>query len=194
VSKVHTKPIKRPRKGFKQREQGTTESCPGLAHRTVGCATGHCPVHQGTPSWTHHLREFLKALRYNSPDCPVHHWTVSGAPRKSNSELASFGNPLRYNSPDMSGAHQTVRWASGATATSRATIDSNALNARLRAQRTEHARVAHRTVYRTCPVYHRTARRAHKTELQRSKPNCQVTWLAHRTVRCAMRQQPPPNG
>jgi hypothetical protein len=100
VSKVHTKPIKRPRKGFKQREQGTTEGCPGLAHRTVRCATGQCPVHQGTPSQTLHLREFSEALRYNSPDCPVYHRTVSGAPRESDSELASFGNPLRYNSPD----------------------------------------------------------------------------------------------
>jgi hypothetical protein len=72
----------------------------------------------------------------------VHHRTVSGAPRESNSELASFGNPLRYNSPDclvshqtLSGAHRTVRCDSGATATSRATVDCNALNARLRAQR-----------------------------------------------------------
>jgi hypothetical protein len=72
----------------------------------------------------------------------VHHRTVSGAPRKSDSELASFGNPLRYNSPDcpvshrtVSGAHRTVRCDSGATAISRATVDCNALNARLRAQR-----------------------------------------------------------
>jgi hypothetical protein len=43
-------------------------------------------------------------------------------------------------------------------------------------------RVAHRTVYRTCPVRHRIARRAHKTELQRSEPNGLVTWLAHQTV------------
>jgi hypothetical protein len=70
------------------------------------------------------------------------HQTVSGAPRESNSELASFGNPLRYNSPDcpvshrtVSDAHQTVRCDSGATATSRATVDCNALNARLHAQR-----------------------------------------------------------
>jgi hypothetical protein len=182
VPKVHTKPIKRPRNGFKQREQGTTEGCLGLVHRTVRCATGQCPVHQGTPSQTLHLREFSEALRYNSPDCPVHHRTVSGAPRKSGSELASFGNSLRYNSPDMSGAHRTIQWASGATTTSRAMVDCNALNARLRAQRTKHARVAHRTVYRTCPVRHRTARQAHKTELQWSEPNGQVTWLAHRTV------------
>jgi hypothetical protein len=54
--------------------------------------------------------------------------------------------------------HRTVRCASGATATSRATVDCNAFNARLRAQRSEHAQLAHRTVYRTCPVHHRTAR------------------------------------
>jgi hypothetical protein len=74
--------------------------CPGLAHRTVRCTTGQCPVHQGTRRPTLHLREFFRGLRYNSPDCPVHHRTVSGAPRKSGSELTSFGNPLHYNSPD----------------------------------------------------------------------------------------------
>jgi hypothetical protein len=138
-------------------------------------------VHQGTPSQTSHLREFSEALRYNSTDCPVHHRTVSGAPEESDSELASFGS-LRYNSPDMSGAHRTVRWASRATATSRQRSTANALNARQRAQKSEHARVAHRTVYRTCPVHHRIARWAHTSELQRSEPNGLVTWLAHRTV------------
>jgi hypothetical protein len=65
----------------------------------------------------------------------VHHRTVSSAPRKSGSELASFGNPVRYNSPDCPVSHRTVWCDSGATATSRATVDCNALNARLRAQR-----------------------------------------------------------
>jgi hypothetical protein len=69
-----------------------------------------------------------------------------------------------------------------ATATSRATVDCNALNARLRAQRTEDAQLAHWTVYRTCPVHHRIAQRPHKSELQRSNPNGSLTWLAHRTV------------
>jgi hypothetical protein len=72
----------------------------------------------------------------------VHHRTVSSAPRKSNSELASFRNSLRYNSPDclvshrtVSDAHRTVWCDSGATTTSHATVDCNALNARLHAQR-----------------------------------------------------------
>jgi hypothetical protein len=92
-----------------QREQGIIEGSPGLAHRTVRCATGQCPVHQGTPSQTLHLREFSEALRYNSPDMSGAHRTVSGAPEESDSELTSFGNSLRYNSPDMSGVHRTVR-------------------------------------------------------------------------------------
>jgi hypothetical protein len=63
-----------------------------------------------------------------------------------------------------------------------ATLDCNALNARLRAQRSEDVQLAHRTVYRTCPVHHRTAQRPHTSELQRSNPNGLLTWLAHRTV------------
>jgi hypothetical protein len=42
--------------------------------------------------------------------------------------------------------------------------------------------LAHRTVYRTCPMHHRTAQRPHLSELQRSNPNGLPAWLAHRTV------------
>jgi hypothetical protein len=118
---------------------------------------------------------------------------LSGAPTDSvrctralKAELLTFGK-MEGRSAII---HRTVRCASEATATSRATVDCNAFNARLRAQRSEHAQLAHRTVYRTCPVHHRTAQRPHLSELQRSNPNGWLTWLAHRTVRCAMRQQP----
>jgi hypothetical protein len=50
------------------------------------------------------------------------------------------------------------------------------------APESEHAQLAHRTVYSTCPVHHRTAHRPHKSELQRSNPNGLLTWLAQRTV------------
>jgi hypothetical protein len=59
------------------------------------------------------------------------------------------------------------------------------------AQKLEHPPETHQTVHRTCPVRHRTVRCHKKTKLQRSNPNGWVTWLAHRTVRCAHRQQPP---
>jgi hypothetical protein len=60
--------------------------------------------------------------------------------------------------------------------------------------------MAHWTVYRTCPVHHRTVRWPRRQKLQRSNPNDRVTWQAHRTVsggapdnvRCAIRQQPSP--
>jgi hypothetical protein len=59
---------------------------------------------------------------------------------------------------------------------------ATAFNALQYAQKSEHVRVAHQTVYRTCPVHHRTTQRPHKSELQRSNPNGLLTWLAHRTV------------
>jgi hypothetical protein len=101
----------------------------------------------------------------------VHHRTLSGALRSSDSELASFRNSLRYNSPDMSDAHRTVRCDGGATATSRQRSPAEAFNARQSAQKSG-----------TCETAHRTARRAHSLELQRSNPNGRVTWLAHRTL------------
>jgi hypothetical protein len=59
---------------------------------------------------------------------------------------------------------------------------ATAFNALQCAPESEHAQLAYQTVYRTCPVHHRTAQRPHKSELQRSNPNGLLTWLAHRTV------------
>jgi hypothetical protein len=78
--------------------------------------------------------------------------------------------------------HRTVRCASGATTTSRQRSTTTAFNALQCAPESEHAQLAHRTVYRTYPVHHRTTQRPHQSELQRSNPNDRVTWLAHRTV------------
>jgi hypothetical protein len=85
-------------------------------------------------------------------------------------------------------SHRTVRCASGATATSRQRSTATALNALQCVPESKHAQKGHRTLYRTCPVHHRTTQRAYQSELQRSEPNGRLTWLAHRTVRCAMRR------
>jgi hypothetical protein len=63
---------------------------------------------------------------------------------------------------------------------------------RLRAQSQSRRQIAHRTMNRTCPVRHRTVRWPTCQNLQRSNPNSWVPWLAHRTVRCALRQQSSP--
>jgi hypothetical protein len=65
-------------------------------------------------------------------------------------------------------------------------------SARLRAQKSEQRQKAHQTVNSNCPVHHRTVRWPTCQKLQRSEPIGRVTWLAHRTVRCAMRQKPSP--
>jgi hypothetical protein len=64
----------------------------------------------------------------------------------------------------------------------------NTFNALQCAPVPEQRQKAHQTVYRTCPVHHWTVRWPRRQNLQRSNPNDQVMWLAHRTVRCAMRQ------
>jgi hypothetical protein len=62
----------------------------------------------------------------------------------------------------------------------------------LRMQKSEQHEKAHQTVNSDCPVHHRTDRWPTCHKLQRSNPNGLVTWQAHRTVRCAIRQKPPP--
>jgi hypothetical protein len=122
----------------------------------------------------------------------VCHLIVSGAPpdsvwctRESNSKLASLGN-LGGRSAII---HRTVRCKTGLSGVpvEQWLLRANgrlqpALNARLRAQRSEQRQKAHRTVYRTCPVHHRTVRWPRRQKLQRSNPNGWVTWLAHRIV------------
>jgi hypothetical protein len=67
-----------------------------------------------------------------------------------------------------------------------------ALNALQCAPKSEQSHKAHRTVNSACPVHHWTVRWPRCQKLQRLESNGRVTWLAHRTVRCAIRQQPPP--
>jgi hypothetical protein len=124
---------------------------------------------------------------------------MSGAPpdivrctRALKAELFTFGK-FRGRSAII---HQTVRWVTGQcpvhTGLSGVPAEqwllhaqrssATAFNALQCAPESEHAQLAHRTVYRTCPVHHRTAQRAHRSELQRSNPNGLLMWLAHRTV------------
>jgi hypothetical protein len=138
----------------------------------------------------------------SAPDCPVCHRTVSGAPpdsvrctREFQSELATFENS-RSRSAIF---HRTVRCStrlSGLPAEQRLLRANGrlqrAVNALQCAQKSEQNQKAHRTVNSDCPVHHRTVRWPRRQKLQRSNPNGRVTWLAHWTVRCTMRQQPPP--
>jgi hypothetical protein len=119
-------------------------------------------------------------------------------------ELASLGKTsqlVRYNSPDMSGVHRTVRCNSGATAIQRQRLPATHLMRALRAQKSGVPILAHRTLNSSCPVRHRTSRRAHRSELQRSESNgigdvagAPDMSGVHRTVRCAIEQTASTNG
>jgi hypothetical protein len=106
----------------------------------------------------------LSLLRNSAPDCPVCHRTVSGAPSPYRMEPTTLG----FQQARSAIIHQTVRCTSGAMAIQR--------NGRLQ-QHTDNATVeisarqsqsadseAHRTVNRTCPVWHRTVRCGMRTK------------------------------
>jgi hypothetical protein len=98
---------KKTEKGFKFREQKSAEVCPGLAHRTIRCATG------------------LSGVPPDSVRCT----------RDSNFELLTFGNSgshsaiihrtLRCSTGQCPVAHRTVQCASGATTTSAPMVTCN---------------------------------------------------------------------
>jgi hypothetical protein len=91
--------------------------------------------------------------------------------------------------------HRTVRCNSGATTIRRQRLPALHLMRAQRAQKSGAPIRAHRIVNSSCPVRHRTSRRAQKSELQRSESNGSDDVAGapdmsdvHRTVRCAIEQ------
>jgi hypothetical protein len=124
-----------------------------------------------------------RTVRYTG-QCSVHQGT-----QLRTCHLREFWEPLRYNSPDCL-VRQRSNGYTVPTVVCNSTVKVN--SARMRAQKSEQRQKAHQTVNSARLVYHRTVRWPRSQKLQRSNPNGRVTWLAHRTVRCAIRQQPPP--
>jgi hypothetical protein len=113
------------------------------------------------------------SARSGTPDCPVVHRTVSGAPGWSvvNSSLSGKASGRRgYNSPDCPVSQQspeqrstaqsshdtwtapTVSWCTGQCPVRQSAQRSNGRICLIWKE------IAHRIVYRTCPVAHRTVR------------------------------------
>jgi hypothetical protein len=93
--------------------------------------------------------------------------------------LREFWEPLCYNSPDCPVCQRSNGYFAP-------TVIYRGQLMRYSARRSQ-SRARRRTGQSTGPV-----RWPSYQKLQRSEPNGRVTWLAPRTVRCAMRQQPPP--
>jgi hypothetical protein len=154
-------------------------------------------VHKGSAQTNKKIEDRVQIQRSKKPsvpwsgasDCPVCHQTVSGAPGPYNPKPATLGfSPAR-----SAIIHRTVQCTSGVTAIQRnGRLQRTPCNATVReqcAQKSEQSSEAHRTVNSLCPVpLEDNASNGQKLP----NPNGWVTWLAHRTIRCAHRQQPPP--
>jgi hypothetical protein len=133
-----------------------------------------CPVHQGSPR-----AELLTFGKTQSRSAIIHR-TVRCTP----DSVRCSRNDATLNSPASgirNGQSAIIRQTcsvytglSGVTAGQRLLwhqrSPAGALNARQSAQKSGTREQAHRTLYSTCPVRHRTSRRAQQSELQRSEP------------------------
>jgi hypothetical protein len=164
------------------------ENLEALRYNSPDCPmyTGQCPVPQGRAALE--LASLGNSLRYNSPDCPVYTGQCPVPQGRAALELASLGNSLRYNSPDcpvytgLSGepAEQRLLRANGH-------LQAHLMRARSTQKSGTHA-LAHRTLYRhvRCVTGHPGGPRR-QSSIGRN-PTALVTWLAHRTVPCTIRQ------
>jgi hypothetical protein len=167
---------------IQQRSKGPTEGTSGLAHRTVRCATGQCPVcHRTVSGAPPDMSGAPEDTNANSPhsgisrgDSAIIHRTVRCTPDSVRcakgerpQELASFGktptaSPLKFTG--LSGVHRTVRCDSGATAISAPTALCRAFNARSARAEVRRAHTGTPDSKQYVSGVHRTPRRAHKTE------------------------------
>jgi hypothetical protein len=76
VVKVQHKPIKRSKLGFKRKEQKKPKRTLVWRTELSGVPLDSFRCTRVDRPQTLHLWVSLGALRYNSPDCPVCHWTV----------------------------------------------------------------------------------------------------------------------
>jgi hypothetical protein len=144
--------------------------CPGLAHQTVRCTTGQCPVHQGESAQTLQLRVSQAQLRYNSPDYLVCHRTVrctSGA-----TAICTQRSTLQSEqcNSDVRAEGQRSTGLSGVTPDCPVPHEDKASNGRpapgpndkMTWRRTGH-----------CPMAHRTVRCAHRLQ---TSPTATFGW------------------
>jgi hypothetical protein len=134
-----------------------------------------CPVHQRTPNSNSSPSGNSRgnsAIIHRTVRCTP---DMSGAPRKSGLRNSPASGIHLSCSAIIHRTCPVYTGLSGVTAGQRLlqapTATCSAFNARQHAQRSGTPMLAHRTLYSTCPVRHRTSRRAPKAELQRSNCN-----------------------
>jgi hypothetical protein len=170
--------------GSKWRAKRHPERLPGLAHRTVRCATGQCPVHQGLRAELLSLGNFQsrRAIIHRNVRCTPDSVRCSKGTRLWN--LAASG--IRNGCSAI--IHQTCpvyTELSGVTARQRLLRANGHLQQQLmraRARRSQACalwRTGHSTVPVQCATGHPGGPRRQNSNGR--IPTALVTWLAHRT-------------
>jgi hypothetical protein len=130
--------------------------------------TGQCPVHQRTTTQTRHLREFLEALRYNSPDCPVY---TGQCPVLQGSAASGTRQPREITSAaplKFTGLSGEPR--SNGYLRAKGHLQAHSMRARA-AQSSGTPLLAHQTMNSTCPVCTGHPGGPRSQKLQRSESN-----------------------
>jgi hypothetical protein len=154
-------------------------------------------VHKGSTQTNKNIKLGFKSKGAKEPKCALVWRTgLSGVPPDSvrcsrtvqlrTSHLRVSPAPLRYNSLDCP-VHQAEQRLSAQRSTAMDTCKRYSA----RTVRTE-VRVAARGAPDSAQYLSGATRRQSSNSRNRQNPNGWVTWLAHRTVRCVHRQQPPP--
>jgi hypothetical protein len=153
-----------------------------------------CPVCQGTPSQTSHLREFPEALRYNSPDCPVlqRRATLNSPASGIRSAIIHRTCPVHTGLSGEPVEQQLLR-ANGH-------LHKQLMRARARrSQARARWRIGHSTVHVRCATGHPGGPSSQSSKGQ----NPTAWWRGWRTGHCPVctglsgapcDKQPPPNG
>jgi hypothetical protein len=126
-----------------------------------------CPVHQGSPHaelLTFGNSQSRSAIIHRTVRCSRNEATLNSPAsgiRNGYSAIIHRTCPVYTRLSGVSTEQRLLR---------RQRSPAGALNARQSAQKSGTHKKAHRTLYSTCPVRHRTSRRAQQSELQRSEP------------------------
>jgi hypothetical protein len=154
------------------KEQRANRRHPGLVHRTVRCITGQCPVHQGRPTSNSSHSGIPRAGIHRTVRCTPDSVRCSKTTRLWNLAASGICNGcsaiIHRTCPVYTGL-------SGVTAGQRLLRANGQLQTHLMRARSAQSsgtrEQAHQTRYSSCPVRHRTSRRAQCQSSNGRNPN-----------------------
>ena len=186
-----TSQLIRPLLGSKERAKGIPEGSLVWGTGLSGAPPDSVRCTKGPRAKLLSLGNFQSRRAIIHRTCPVYTGQCPVLQEDAALELGSLGNSqrlLRYNSPDMSSVHQTVWCNRGATATSRQRSPAGALNAHAARAEVRRAHTGAPDTQQYMSGAPPDIQAGPEVRSSNSRIPTDWTWLAHRTVRCIIRQ------